>query len=233
METDRVGGGEGARALIVQITRSRTAVFDTAARVDAARAEFERHHCLRLPQLLEPGLLQSIQHALDREEFYLRVHEGIGQELCLRSGPTSGLLEFLANDAEFFQAIRRLTGCGPIGCFEGRVYRMAPGAGHYDSWHSDVGQDRLVAMSINLSTDVYSGGLLQIRRTQSSSILCETANVGFGDGIIFRITRELRHLVTAVEGTASKTAYAGWFRSQPEYVELRKQAAVRSDSSLV
>ena len=213
---------------IAQITMSGTVVA-APDRLDAARATFQQYHSLRLTQVLEITLLRTIQRRLREEPFYRRVHRGIGEELCLEPGPTSGLLEFLANDPELLGLISRLTGCGPIGCFEGRVYRMAPEAGHYDSWHDDVGQDRLVAMSINLSEEPYAGGLLQIRRADSSLLLCGIPNVGPGDAILFRITPELVHRVTAVEGAASKTAYAGWFRSQPNYMELRKRAVARSD----
>ena len=175
-----------------------------------------------LPQFLEPNLLDSLRRQLDEADFVDRTHEGIGTELCLPPGPLSGILELLVNDQALFEVVEALTGCEAIGCFEGRVYRMVPGEGHYDSWHGDLGHDRLVAMSVNLGAEEYRGGLLQIRRVDAPEIEHEVANVGPGDAILFRIAPGLAHRVTEVEGSVAKTAYAGWFRARPHFHELLK-----------
>jgi hypothetical protein len=98
---------------------------------------------------------------------------------------------------------------------------MVSGSGHYD-WHDDVSEDRMVALSINLSKEIYSGGILQIREWESQRIIQEAANVGFGDGILFRLADSLEHRVTDVEGRVPKTAFAGWFRSQPDFLSMVK-----------
>jgi hypothetical protein len=67
-----------------------------------------------------------------------------------------------------------------------------------------------------LSTDVYEGGVLQIRRAGSQQILCEAHNTGFGDALVFRVDTGLEHRITPVEGNVPKTAMAGWFKSKPE-----------------
>ncbi|MEO6060810.1 MAG: 2OG-Fe(II) oxygenase, partial [Thermoflexales bacterium] len=104
----------------------------------------------------------------------------------------------------------------------GRVYRMAPGEGHFDSWHGDVGQGRQIALSINLGSADYEGGLLQLARSDSDSsdLLAEIANTGAGDALVFRIAPWLRHRVTDIAGTVAKTAYAGWFRTYPDFQTL-------------
>jgi Rps23 Pro-64 3,4-dihydroxylase Tpa1-like proline 4-hydroxylase len=94
---------------------------------------------------------------------------------------------------------------------------LNPVSGHYDSWHSDVGQDRLVALSLNLGREPFEGGLLQIRRADSPEIIAEIANRATGDAVIFRIDPSLRHRVGPVEGHVPRTAYAGWFRSRPDF----------------
>ena len=196
--------------------------------LDALRTEFERRHCLHIKTMLEPGLARSMAAALDRSTFADHTHEGIGTELVARSCLATGVLELLANDPQLFDTIRTLTGCGPIGCFDGRVYRMAPASGHHDSWHSDMGMDRLIAMSINLSPEPYEGGLLQIREQRSTEVLYQVANLGLGDGILFRISPTLTHRVTNVEGRFPKTAYAGWFRSRPSFRELVRERSQRA-----
>jgi hypothetical protein len=79
---------------------------------------------------------------------------------------------------------------------------------------------RLVALSVNLNTAPYEGGVLSIREAATERILCELTNSGFGDAILFRIDERLQHRVSDVEGTVAKTALAGWFESAPDYRTL-------------
>lgn len=202
---------------MIRMTRAGVVVDRTSDEIAEARAEFDRVHCLRLAGFLDAPLLQVVQDHLEQADFYDRTHDGIGTELCLSPGTLSSALEFLWNAPALLAAVERLTGCGPFGCFEGRVYRMLPASGHYDSWHSDVGQDRRVAMSVNLSTGVYAGGATEFRRVDASDPFHRVANTGFGDAIVFRIDPGLRHQVTEVTGSVPKTALAGWFRTVPDF----------------
>lgn len=202
---------------MIRLTRSGVEIDASDDQMAEARAQFDRVHCLRLTGFLDASLLHVVQRALAQAEFYDRTHDGIGVELCLSPGPLSAGLEFLWNSRGLFAAVDRLTGCGPFGCFEGRVYRMLPASGHYDSWHSDVGQDRRVAMSVNLSVGVYEGGATEFRLVDETAPFHRVANTGFGDAILFRIDPGLRHQVTEVAGTVTKTALAGWFRTVPDF----------------
>ena len=226
----------------IQIGRSGVVYSALAEDLSALRAQFDRQHYLKIPELLRPELLDFIQIQIDQSEFYERVHEGIGsnKELCMTSNTAFAALQFLMNDQRLFQVIQTVTQCDQIGCFQGRVYRVNPGSGHHDSWHNDIGEHRLVGMSINLSRELYSGGRLQIRDRVSGEIVSEVANAGIGDAVIFRLSDRFQHRITDVEGTASKTAFAGWFRAQPDFMSLlRKQsqpgreAPVMKCSSLV
>jgi phosphatidylserine/phosphatidylglycerophosphate/cardiolipin synthase-like enzyme len=211
----------------IQIGKSGVLYSALAEDLDALRAQFDRQHYLRFDDLLGPELLDFVQLQIDRSEFYERVHEGIGsnKELCMTSNTAFAALQFLINDQRLFQLIQDVTQCDQIGCFQGRVYRINPGSGHHDSWHNDIGEHRLVGMSINLSRELYSGGRLQIRDHVSGEIVSEAANAGIGDAIIFRLSDRFQHRITEVEGTASKTAFAGWFRAQPDFMSLlRKQS---------
>lgn len=197
-------------------------VVASDAELDAAAAAFGERGYLTLGSLLADSLLDAVRDALDRTDFYEREHHGIGQELCAVPGAVSGTLEFLFNDPVFTRVVSRITNVGPIGCFEGRVYRLAPHPGHYDSWHNDVGDDRRLACSLNLGRGVFEGGELQIRRAGTADVIAEVTNVVPGDAIVFKIDPAYEHRVGAVRGTVARTAYAGWFRTQPAYVELLK-----------
>ena len=203
---------------MIQLTRSGTVFSGSTEDLESLREQFDRHHCIRLPQLLEPGILKVIQERIDQTEFVERAHEGAGVELCMTENISAGLLHFLTNTPTLFRIIEHVTGCGQIGCFTGRVYRTTPGLGHYDVWHTDMMQDRMVGLSINLSTDVFSGGIFQLRKRKWKWIVYQVANTGFGDGILFRIVDHLEHRITTMKGAVPKTAFAGWFRSQPDFL---------------
>jgi hypothetical protein len=206
--------------MVIRVTHGRTVVQATSGETESARTWFRAHGFLKLRGLIEPRLLGSLLDAIDRTEFRNRVHDGIGVELCAEQGPVSSTLEFLMNDPALAETISSLTECGAIGCFEGRVYRMVPQSDHYDSWHSDVGQDRLIAVSINLGRSPYEGGVLQIRRASDATMLAEVENRTTGDAVIFKVHPSLRHRVGPVEGSEPRTAYAGWYRAAPDFREL-------------
>jgi len=206
----------------VQIGRNGLVSFGSADRLHDLRGQFDREHFVRLPQLLEPSLLNFIQTEIERGEFYERIHEGIksNKELCLMQNTAYCALLLLMNDDNLFRVIQRITQCAAIRCFEGRIYRLVPGQGHHDAWHSDLAEDRLVALSINLSTEAYDGGTLQLRDAASGRTIREVPNPGRGDAVLFRLAPQLQHRITEIEGTAHKTAFAGWFKAQPDFLTL-------------
>jgi hypothetical protein len=81
-------------------------------------------------------------------------------------------------------------------------------------------------MSINLGSRPYQGGIFRLRDQASGSVLCELPNTGQGDGIFFRISPALAHMVTPIEGSEPTTAFAGWFFSGEVdyYADLRRPA---------
>ena len=135
----------------------------------------------------------------------------------------AGLFTFVLNDPDFFRLIERLTVCAPIGCFIGRIYRRRasrwPGDRVYP-WHNDVAEDRMIGLSINLGREPCAGGVLQLRDAASQRPLGEIANTGHADAVLFQVSDAPQHQVTPVEGEVPRTAMAGWFRSQPSYLEL-------------
>jgi len=213
----RVPEDADAHDAILQVGRSKLAI---AAPLDSLRTAFERDDYVRLPDFMTRRFLELLAGSIEQGEFVGRSHDGIGTELCLVSGLATAALQLVFNDPALLDAISAIAECGPLRSFEGRVYRMVPGAGHYDSWHSDVGENRCVALSVNLSRQAYEGGVLQIRQASASEPQHEVPNARCGSAVLFRVSPALRHRVTAVGGTAPRTAYAGWFRSAPDFEEL-------------
>ena len=218
-DTEGTNGSPSAAATdpILQIGKSCLAVNGTIAPL---RDAFSRQHYIRLPQFIEPSLLAIVANRIEQGEFVDRTHHGIGKESCLVPGVATSALQFVFNDQRLLEVVGEIAGCGAVRSFDGRVYRMAPNTGHYDSWHSDAAEDRLVAVSVNLSREPYEGGVLEIRQASSTDQIEAVSNIGFGNAIMFRISPALRHRVTAVEGSEARTAYAGWFRSAPDFQDL-------------
>jgi hypothetical protein len=181
--------------------------------VEQLRLEFREKHCVLLPMLLEPSLLDFLLQRLSQAQWRDMKHEGIGTEVVSDDPPALSLLHFLANRPAFLDAVGQISGCGGVTWFGGRVYRFIPNSGHHDSWHDDNMEGRQVGMSINLSERGYDGGVFELRERQSKRILIRVANTGLGDATLFRISRDLKHQVTEVTGEMPKTAFAGWFQS--------------------
>jgi hypothetical protein len=126
---------------------------------------------------------------------------------------------FIANDPALFEVVQAITGCPRIGYFEGRVYRMVPGAGHESAWHTDLVNDRLVAMSVNLGPP-YQGAALEIRDTSSGETR-RMANTGPAETVLIRLAPGIEHRVTRLEGDSVKTAFVGFFVWAPERAQAR------------
>ena len=210
---------------MIQITKSGLVSSTTDAELDDLRARFDRQHCLRLRRFLNPELLEIMQRQIARATFHERIHERLDPPpVDLRmehNAALSGLL-LLLNDDELFALVRRITGCAGIGCFTGSVYRMSAALQHFDTWHDDLVEHRLVSLSVNLSTCVYGGGVLYLKDTTTGEVVHEVANTGFGDAIIFRLAPNLKHRLSAVEGPVDKVALAGWFASEPDFQTMMK-----------
>lgn len=159
------------------------------------RATFKRENYLRISGFIEPGLLEVMRKYLQRAHFEESEYGAVGRDLALWNSPVVGALHLLMNDPALLDFVRRISGCGPIGSFTGRLYKMVARPGMDFDWHSDLKENGLrvgVAMTINLGARPYRGGMLQMRRIDDDAIT-EIPNAGPGDAIIFRLARDLRH----------------------------------------
>jgi hypothetical protein len=180
---------------------------------EQCRARFAADQQVVLRGFLAGETLDRVSRGVAVAEFERLIHPGdLKREDVMAPNATGALLMFLLTDPRLFELIRAITGCPPIGSFFGRLYRMQPSSDHRDGWHDDLTQERLVAVSINLSPELYEGGLLELRDHATEAMLARVHNTGIGDALLFPIRQGLVHRVTEVGGRAAKTAYAGWFR---------------------
>jgi hypothetical protein len=187
------------------------------------RRAFEASHAIRLPRFFDAELLAMVRDTVRHASFSDREDEGLAREQCMDQNSMLGMLFLILNDHRLFDAIRRISGCAPIGSFAGRVYLMRQGAGHYDRWHSDVDGARLIGMSVNLTEGEFKGGRFELREAGARDAAWSIANGGPGDAVLFRIADTLQHRVTEVEGDVPRVAFAGWFQSQPDFLSVLKR----------
>ena len=217
--------------MVVQLTRTGV-VVGRSGNLTRAREAYEREHCVVLPNVLDCDLLTVFQGLIAQTEFRARSHQRTKEwaaDLSPADTAINGRLLFFFNDPKLFQLMQQITGCDHIGCFSGGLYRMSPGARHYDTWHEDLVRTRMVAMSLNLSDGTFAGGELQIRERESGRIVYEMANTGLGDAVIFRIAPQLQHRVLNTTGAVSRTALTGWFQCEPEYLSYLHSTVSRAE----
>lgn len=215
---------------VVKLTRSGPVISGSDEELARLRAHFEERHHLTLPGFLDPALLDTLRGKLAATGF-ARIDRDVGSELRPLDNTPYTALELLLNSRAMLNLIPRLTGCPPVACFTGRIYRRAPGQSHVSRWHTDINEDgRMVTLSVNLSEQVYRGGTTLVREAATGRVVCELPNTGFGDAILFPIDPRFEHRVLDVEGDTPKTALAGWFNSKPDprYLFTRGAAGATS-----
>ncbi len=169
-----------------------------------------------LKRLLPPPLLDEVRAQIERTEWRDGDDYTDGTGLVLTSTDSSAAtaLHFLLNNPEFLKLVASVTGCDEISEFRfGAIYRMLPKDEHQLSWHDDLNEteNRRVGLSLNLSTDVFREGTFELRDHGTKRLIAQVNNTGFGDALLFRVSTDLEHRVTAVAGQTPKTAFTGWF----------------------
>lgn len=196
--------------------------------LEQLRTAFAAQHCVKLPGVIEPAMLAWIRDRIATAPFVERVQTDVSEpcrDTQLSSADVVSTILAFVNDSTVFRSIRDLTGCDPIGCYWGRVFRLEPGSGQQYTWHDDVDGNRMLAMSVNVGGEPYEGGALQIRDAASGRPLFELTNTTPGDAVLMRIGPDIEHRVMPVTGAYPRTALAGWFQRVPSALRLLKERA--------
>jgi hypothetical protein len=205
------------QAPLIQICGARVDVTDDEREIDRAAHVFHEGWFLRLPAFLDAATLARAQEDIASRPMKVEEHPGVGVELNHREGKTVARFDFLLSDRRVRELVARLSRAPRVGSFFGRIYRMQSGGQHYDGWHDDDKDSRVCALTVNVG-EPHRGGCLTMRRKGFEETV-SIPNTTPGDAVLFRIASQLEHRVTDVEGDAPKTAYAGWFLSEPDIEE--------------
>jgi hypothetical protein len=200
-------------APIVRLARRSVSIETRPDAMQRLRERFADEHVLRLPGFFSGDLLSTVTRRLRHARFKERIATRVfppAVDLKLDDADLVGLLHFVLNDPAVIQFVADVSATQPSG-FVGSVYRILPGMGHRDSWHSDVDGNRLVALTLNLSEEMFEGGELEMRGRERRQPLWRLANTGPGDALLFAIAPDLKHRIRPMAGRTPKTALAGWF----------------------
>ena len=206
---------------MLQVSRNKITEPDKSE-LERLKAGFAETSCLFLPQFLDVSILNYFLRRLATTRFVpkfeLDGQESFGKVLFVP--PDEAVIftfHFLLNNPKLFRLIRAITACQAIGNFFGRMHRSEPQQNHLIDWHGDNADNRLIGMTIDLSSEEYTGGKFQLRENNSEKILREINRTKPGDAFIFRIAPGLQHRLTTLESGGNRTVGVGWFRSQPDW----------------
>ena len=155
---------------MVQLTRRGLNFTGVEQDLDALRREFDRRNCLLLENFLHPDVVSLLLPMIRTATFRPEHHDHVGSELQMEPNVALHLLSFLTNDLKLFDLIKKITACGPVGWFQGRVCKLIPDPAHILDWHNDLMAGRLIAMSLDLGTTPFRGGVLQIREAAEAEL---------------------------------------------------------------
>ena len=197
----------------IQLTRRGTFVDRDPTVIAAVRAEFDATHVVTLPAFVDAPLLAEVQTHIASGTFHSKIHKASGVEMCMEPNAAVWLLRFLMVSADVLRGVEALTGTDDLTSFFGRVYRLDPQTDQRHDWHDDLEDGRRLGFSLNVSTDRFDGGALQLRERDPERITATVFNTVPGDAVIFRLHENVQHQVHPITGTVARTVFAGWFRS--------------------
>ncbi len=195
--------------------------FIDESKIESYKDEFTATNCIFVPGFLSGSVLDNILKKLRDTTFETKFEtessQKFGKVLFVPlQNPVIFTFHLLLNNRDLFSVLEEITGCAEIGNFMGRIHRSLGGEDHAIDWHADTSDNRLLAMTLCLGTDQYTGGKLQLREADSEHIIREFGQLNAGDAILFKISPGLKHRLTIVE-TGCRTVGVGWFRSEPDF----------------
>jgi hypothetical protein len=210
-----------SRAAKIQLSRNGSQIDRNPESIAAARREFDATHVLTLPAFVDTALLAEVQTHVAGGTFHSKVHKASGVEMCMEPNAAVWLLRFLLVSSDVFRAIEALTGTNELTSFFGRVYRLDPGTDQRHDWHDDLEDGRQLGFSLNVSTEHFEGGALQLRERDPERVTATVYNNVPGDAVIFRLHENVQHQVHPITGSTPRTVFAGWFRSGVDLPKIK------------
>ena len=203
------------------ITINKTEVLVDTDKLESYQHSYETENVFVLPSLFCNSLKELIEKHLQNAQWIHNIHEDkttstiIAKEYTLdRQNLIYKILPFYLNHPTVLNIVRAITQSPTIKRFYGRIYKFEGNNNTFDNWHNDISTEktnRIVGISLNLSPEVYQGGIFSIRNKKTKEIYKHIKHDNWGGAHFFRIHSKLEHKVDQVLGKNPRIAYAGWF----------------------
>jgi len=212
---------------MIQFTTDGVEVTASPAQLREARNEFRTRKLLHLPGLLSPDMADLVRTGIEKDGFedpeperatattaFRGAYQGakVGQDL--RAGATARVIEDRTNDPQLLQFVQTIAGSPPLSRCVGRIFRLSPMAEDLP-WHTDAEGGRLADLIIDLSVVRHEGGRFEMRVARTHEVVNTVDVMGFGDGLLIRISPDLEHHYKAIAGSTHKVTFSGWFVPEP------------------
>jgi hypothetical protein len=188
----------------------------TPGSLTGARQQFDRFQALHLRNLFEAPFFNTLMRTSAASAFGPEGGSTPGfREVELSPQRTGRIINLTLNRPEVLRWLEAVTDCGPLDHFEGRVAQTLCRPGDELVWHDDLpnGEKRRLALVVNLSTEAYTGGEFQLRRTEmgtSGGRLFEHRYTEPNSAILFRVGHDLEHRVLPLSTGGPRRVFAGW-----------------------
>ena len=184
--------------------------------IEKYKEEYNRTSCIFIPGLIPANVLVFLLKQLEQTSFEIKTEMDqeykFGKVLFIpQESSVIFTFNMLFNDTGLFKSLQQITCCETIGNFNGRIHRSED-TDHEIDWHGDNADNRLLAMTVSLGYDEYSGAKFQLRKKNEEHIMREFGQIKAGDAFIFKIAPELEHRLTPLL-SGKRTVGVGWFRS--------------------
>jgi Rps23 Pro-64 3,4-dihydroxylase Tpa1-like proline 4-hydroxylase len=177
---------------------------------------FKQRKSVVVKDFLPAELIRLLQSVLPNVKYYQHEYligdEASVQEFVGKPKFMNVMLE-LMNDPSVIAAVEQLTGHNGLSNFKGRHYRLDSTVKGIE-WHHDLDNHKKVAVSINISNGIFTGGELLIRHKITGD-LQKFHNSGLGDAVLFEVHEDYEHCVLPVTGDVPKLVITGWYHQDP------------------
>lgn len=179
---------------------------------EAAQQGFSQSRVLECGEALDSAMLDIVLGQLDRGGFMPETIGKMGErEVEMGSRAGAGLMLALKR-RNLLDWLERATGCGPLDTVAGVITQARAGLPHQLGWHDDR-EDvrRKLAVTINLGTEPYEGGLFEIRRKETHEPLFAHRHTELGTALIFQVAPDIQHRIHPITAGGPRRVFAGWF----------------------
>jgi hypothetical protein len=179
---------------------------------EAFAGEFAQHRAIACAGAIEPGLLGSLMRLCREGGFASDEVKGLGHREVESPQRAGHVITLALRRTALISWLEGVTGCAPLGNVEGRVVRALANNHDQLAWHDDLDDPRRrLAITINLSEQLYEGGLFELRDKRTHDVLSTHLHLEPGTALIFDVAPDIEHRVLPVTAGGPRCVYTGWF----------------------